>query len=70
MKKPFFFLEGSASTHLKVIHQRRGPPLVQDHQVPVFLESPDSFQTDQWDLTTQQVWKKIFTNLRFFLSVE
>ncbi|XP_073972377.1 nitrogen permease regulator-like 2 isoform X1 [Rhodnius prolixus] len=47
--------EGSASTHLKVIHQRRGPPLVQDHQVPVFLESPDSFQTDQWDLTTQQV---------------
>ncbi|KAK9504549.1 hypothetical protein O3M35_010862 [Rhynocoris fuscipes] len=48
-------IEGTASTHLKVINQRRGPPPVLDHQVPVFVENPDSFQTDQWDLTTQQV---------------
>jgi len=31
------------------------PQQVQDHQVPIFIESRRDFVEEQWDLTTQQV---------------
>ncbi|KAL1132145.1 hypothetical protein AAG570_010102 [Ranatra chinensis] len=48
-------IEGNSSTHLKVVKIRSDPPPVLDHQVPVFVESLESFQGEQWDLTTQQI---------------
>ncbi|XP_014254393.1 GATOR complex protein NPRL2 [Cimex lectularius] len=47
--------EGNSTTNLKVIKIRPDPPPVLDHQVPVFIESLEAFQCEQWDLTTQQV---------------
>jgi len=43
------------TSHLKVVRLAPEPKPVLDHQVPIFLEDKDSFQNDQWDLTTQQV---------------
>lgn len=43
------------TSHLKVIKLAPEPKPVLDHQVPIFLEGRETFQTDQWDLTTQQV---------------
>ena len=48
-------LEGTMTTHLKVVRLAPEPKPVLDHQVPIFLESREEFQSDQWDLTTQQV---------------
>ncbi|XP_011693999.1 PREDICTED: nitrogen permease regulator 2-like protein [Wasmannia auropunctata] len=47
--------EGTMTSHLKVVRLAPEPKPVLDHQVPIFLEDRDSFQHDQWDLTTQQV---------------
>ncbi|XP_012249642.1 GATOR complex protein NPRL2 isoform X1 [Bombus vosnesenskii] len=47
--------EGTMTSHLKVIKLAPEPKPVLDHQVPIFLEGREAFQTDQWDLTTQQV---------------
>uniref|UniRef100_A0A0A9Y5U1 Nitrogen permease regulator 2-like protein n=1 Tax=Lygus hesperus TaxID=30085 RepID=A0A0A9Y5U1_LYGHE len=47
--------EGCSSTHLKVTKIRSDPPPVLDHQVPVIVENMDVYQSEQWDLTTQQV---------------
>lgn len=49
------FSEGTMTTHLKVVRVCSDPAQVLDHQVPVFLEPQDLFQSEQWDLTTQQV---------------
>lgn len=43
------------TSHLKVVRLAPEPKPVLDHQVPIFLEDRDTFQNDQWDLTTQQV---------------
>lgn len=51
MTKP----EGTMTSHLKVVRLAPEPKPVLDHQVPIFLESREAFQSDQWDLTTQQV---------------
>lgn len=40
---------------MKVVRICADPSPVQDHQVPIFIESQGSFCEDQWDLTTQQV---------------
>lgn len=47
--------EGTMTSHLKVVRLAPEPKPVLDHQVPIFLESREAFQSDQWDLTTQQV---------------
>lgn len=47
--------EGTMTTHLKVVRILQDPPPVSDHHVPIFTESPDLFQAEQWDLTTQKV---------------
>lgn len=47
--------EGSMTTHLKVVRVCHDPTPVLDHHVPIFVEPLDFFQTEQWDLTTQQV---------------
>ena len=47
--------EGTMTSHLKVIKLAPEPKPVLDHQVPIFLEGREAFQSDQWDLTTQQV---------------
>ncbi|KYQ57322.1 Nitrogen permease regulator 2-like protein [Trachymyrmex zeteki] len=47
--------EGTMTSHLKVVRLAPEPKPVLDHQVPIFLEDRDTFQNDQWDLTTQQV---------------
>uniref|UniRef100_A0A1B6CWT5 Nitrogen permease regulator 2-like protein n=2 Tax=Clastoptera arizonana TaxID=38151 RepID=A0A1B6CWT5_9HEMI len=47
--------EGTMTTHLKVVRVCSDPSPVLDHQVPVFLEPQNDFQSEQWDLTTQQV---------------
>jgi len=48
-------LEGTMTSHLKVVRLAPEPKPVLDHQVPIFLEGRETFQSDQWDLTTQQV---------------
>ncbi|XP_033330459.1 nitrogen permease regulator-like 2 isoform X2 [Megalopta genalis] len=48
-------LEGTMTSHLKVIKLAPEPKPVLDHQVPIFFEGREAFQSDQWDLTTQQV---------------
>ncbi|CAH0382392.1 unnamed protein product [Bemisia tabaci] len=47
--------EGKATTHLKVVKISCDPPPVYDYQVPVFVEPLEKFQSEQWDLTTQQI---------------
>ncbi|XP_020282049.1 nitrogen permease regulator 2-like protein isoform X2 [Pseudomyrmex gracilis] len=47
--------EGTMTSHLKVVKLAPEPKPVLDHQVPIFLENRETFQSDQWDLTTQQV---------------
>ncbi|XP_029043128.1 GATOR complex protein NPRL2 isoform X2 [Osmia bicornis bicornis] len=47
--------EGTMTSNLKVIKLAPEPKPVLDHQVPIFLEGREAFQSDQWDLTTQQV---------------
>nr|XP_050859168.1 GATOR complex protein NPRL2 isoform X2 [Vespula vulgaris] len=47
--------EGTMTSHLKVVKLAPEPKPVLDHQVPIFLEGREAFQSDQWDLTTQQV---------------
>lgn len=47
--------EGTMTSHLKVIKLAPEPKPVLEHQVPIFLDGREVFQTDQWDLTTQQV---------------
>jgi len=51
----YILLEGTMTSHLKVVRLAPEPKPVLDHQVPIFLEDRDTFQNDQWDLTTQQV---------------
>lgn len=48
-------LEGTMTSHLKVVKLAPEPKPVLDHQVPIFLEGREAFHSDQWDLTTQQV---------------
>ncbi|XP_070152194.1 GATOR complex protein NPRL2 isoform X2 [Polyergus mexicanus] len=45
--------EGTMTSHLKVVKLAPEPKPVLDHQVPIFLEDRETFQSDQWDLTTQ-----------------
>lgn len=59
------------TTHLKVVRIQQDPPLVLDHHVPIFTESPDLFQPEQWDLTTQKVschHIKVFSKYELDLS--
>lgn len=51
----YSLLEGTMTSHLKVVKLASEPKPVFDHQVPIFLENKEEFQNDQWDLTTQQV---------------
>lgn len=44
----------SNTIHLKLIEQRKDPPIVQEYDVPVFAKCKDHFIKSQWDLTTQQ----------------
>lgn len=50
-----FFKDESNTIHLKLIPLRKDPPVVQEYDVPVFIQSKDHFIKSQWDLTTQQV---------------
>lgn len=52
----FTFTEGTMTTHLKVVRVCSDPSTVSDHQVPVFIDTYDLFRSEQWDLTTQQVF--------------
>lgn len=69
-----FITDDSNTIHLKLIEQRKDPLVVQEYDVPVFTKNKDHFTKSQWDLTTQQVYKKcfppfIFTVLNcFYLS--
>ena len=46
----------SHTIHLKLIEQRKDPPIVQEYDVPVFAkDKKDHFIKSQWDLTTQQI---------------
>ncbi|KAK7601872.1 hypothetical protein V9T40_009313 [Parthenolecanium corni] len=42
-------------THLKVVQIRPDPPPISDCEVPVLLDSKESFHSDRWDLTTMQI---------------
>lgn len=54
-------MKGSnVTTHLKVAQLLYDPPVVLDYEVPVLLESNDILQSDQWDLTTNQVGAFLF----------
>ncbi|XP_015597439.1 GATOR complex protein NPRL2 isoform X1 [Cephus cinctus] len=55
MHKMCTLTEGTMTSHLKVVRQAPEPKPILDHQVPIFLEGREAFQSDQWDLTTQQV---------------
>ncbi|XP_005992726.1 GATOR complex protein NPRL2 isoform X2 [Latimeria chalumnae] len=48
-------IDESNTIHLKVIEQRKDPPVVQEYDVPVFTECKEDFFRSQWDLTTQQI---------------
>lgn len=52
-------IEGTTTTHLKVVRVRVDPSIVLDHQVPIFLPEHEKFIDDQWDLTTHQVFPYI-----------
>ena len=46
----------SHTIHLKLIEQRKDPPIVQEYDVPVFAKDKKyHFIKSQWDLTTQQI---------------
>ncbi|XP_049831139.1 GATOR complex protein NPRL2-like [Schistocerca gregaria] len=47
--------EGTTTTHLKVIRISRDPEPVEDHHVPIFIQDQNTFRSEQWDLTTNQV---------------
>uniref|UniRef100_A0A8C5CEN2 NPR2 like, GATOR1 complex subunit n=1 Tax=Gadus morhua TaxID=8049 RepID=A0A8C5CEN2_GADMO len=47
-------IDESNTIHLKLIEQRKDPPIVQEYDVPVFAKGKDHFIKSQWDLTTQQ----------------
>ncbi|XP_023290819.1 GATOR complex protein NPRL2 isoform X2 [Orussus abietinus] len=55
IRKMCTLMEGTMTTHLKVVRLAPEPKPVLDHQVPIFLEGREVFRSDQWDLTTQQV---------------
>ncbi|XP_011876032.1 PREDICTED: nitrogen permease regulator 2-like protein isoform X2 [Vollenhovia emeryi] len=55
LHKMCILTEGTMTSHLKVVRLAPEPKPVLDHQVPIFLEDKESFQNDQWDLTTQQL---------------
>ncbi|XP_077459122.1 GATOR1 complex protein NPRL2 isoform X2 [Stigmatopora argus] len=48
-------IDKSNTIHLKLIPLRDDPPVVQDYDVPVFIQNIDHFINSQWDLTTQQI---------------
>ncbi|XP_077582687.1 GATOR1 complex protein NPRL2 [Stigmatopora nigra] len=48
-------IDKSNTIHLKLIPLRNDPPVVQDYDVPVFIQNIDHFINSQWDLTTQQI---------------
>lgn len=48
-------LDESNTIHLKLIPLRDDPPIVQEYDVPVFIQCKNHFVKSQWDLTTQQV---------------
>ncbi|KAG7280547.1 hypothetical protein CRUP_028272 [Coryphaenoides rupestris] len=48
-------IDESNTIHLKLIEQRKDPPIVQEYDVPVFTKCKDYFIKSQWDLTTQQI---------------
>ena len=56
-------LDESNTIHLKLIHLRKDPPIVQEYDVPVFTQCKDHFIKSQWDLTTQQVALVIRTSI-------
>lgn len=49
------FLDESNTIHLKLIPLRDDPLIVQEYDVPVFVQCKKHFVKSQWDLTTQQV---------------
>jgi len=55
---PSLIIDDSNTIHLKLIEQRKDPQVVQEYDVPVFTKNKDHFIKSQWDLTTQQVYKK------------
>lgn len=48
-------LDKSNTIHLKLIPLRDDPLIVQEYDVPVFIQCKKHFVKSQWDLTTQQV---------------
>jgi len=48
-------INDSNTIYLRVVPVTQDPPLVEDHQVPVFIVNHCSFVSSQWDLTTQQI---------------
>lgn len=55
---PSLITDDSNTIHLKLIEQRKDPQVVQEYDVPVFTKNKEHFIKSQWDLTTQQVYKK------------
>lgn len=51
----FSVVDESNTFHLKLIEIRKDPPVVQEYDVPVFIQCKEHFIKPQWDLTTQQV---------------
>lgn len=51
----YLFAGPKVITHLKVVQIRPDPPPISDCEVPVLLDSKESFHSDRWDLTTMQV---------------
>lgn len=48
-------VDESNTIHLKLIPLRDEPLIVQEYDVPVFVQCKNHFIKSQWDLTTQQV---------------
>lgn len=48
-------VDESNTIHLKLIPLRDEPLIVQEYDVPVFIQCKNHFIKSQWDLTTQQV---------------
>ncbi|XP_071810529.1 GATOR1 complex protein NPRL2-like [Asterias amurensis] len=45
----------SNTIHLKIVSPTKDPPPVLEHHVPMFLTDKESYDSSQWDLTTQQI---------------
>ena len=57
----FTLADESNTIHLKIVSPTKDPPPVLEHHVPMFLTDKELYDSSQWDLTTQQVSKRMTT---------